>query len=90
MKLPETSRLAKGNALLGCAAYIVYIVGFASQYWLEKDFLFPLNVYKVKELKVYANIGLVTACKVETYANGKSYTDCSPEGGKCTKAGFLC
>lgn len=82
MSLPATTPLAKLNALLTCAAFICLVVSFATNYWLEQKFQFPVNVLNIATIPVKANIGLFTACKVEYYRNNKTAESCSPEGGE--------
>lgn len=82
MGLPQSTPLAKLNALLSFVALVLFIVAFSSNYWLEKYFFFPVNAGGVKTMPVKANIGLFTACKVEYYFNNQSSENCSPDGGK--------
>ncbi|CAG5134854.1 unnamed protein product [Candidula unifasciata] len=80
MRLPQSSILSQLNALVALAALILFIVAFATNYWLEKYFLFPINVADIATIPVNVNMGLFTACRLEHYRNNHTTETCSPEG----------
>ncbi|XP_059160207.1 uncharacterized protein LOC131943902 [Physella acuta] len=84
MKLAASSCLSKWNVLLAWPAFVLYVVGFASPYWLAKEFLLPPQPPALPNpLPVKANMGLYTACQEVSYPtpNGTSVVnDCSSDG----------
>ncbi|KAK0059837.1 hypothetical protein Bpfe_010696 [Biomphalaria pfeifferi] len=73
------------NFFLAFPAFVLYLVGFASHFWLESKFEIPPQPpNSFKSTPVEANMGLYTACKrihYSTVGGGERITEnCSSDG----------